>query len=76
MASSLVAGHIAAIKALVKRPELDRQLVRLIEYDTAAGRWVCALRSGERLRITPDKLQSINPAFQDMAKQQFEAAVL
>ena len=38
-APPLVAGHFAAIKALVKRPDLDGKLVRLIEFDGAAGRW-------------------------------------
>ena len=74
--SPLVAGDIASIKTLVKRPDLDQQLVRLVELDVAAGRWLCVLRSKERLRITPDNLQSLHPAFQDLAKQKFKAAVL
>eukprot|EP00972_Heterocapsa_arctica_P065810 9713382-Heterocapsa_arctica.AAC.1 len=56
--SSLVADDFATIKSLVKRPDLDLQQVRLIEFDAVAGRWACALRSGERVRITPDKLLS------------------
>ena len=74
--SPLVAGDIATIKTLVKRPDFDQQLVRLVEFDVAAGRWLCVLRSKERLRITPDNLQSLHPAFQDLAKQKFKAAVL
>ena len=74
--SPLVAGDIASIKRLVKRPDFDQQLVRLVEVDVAAGRWLCVLRSKERLRITPDNLQSFHPAFQDLAKQKFKAAVL
>ena len=74
--SPLVAGDIATIKTLVKRPDFDQQLVRLVELDVAAGRWLCVLRSKERLRITPDNLQSLNPGFQDLAKPKFKAAVL
>ena len=39
---------------------------------------VAGLRStgGERLRITPDKLQGINTASQAQAKLRFEEAVL
>jgi hypothetical protein len=74
--SSLMAGQYAAIKNLVKRPELERQFVRLIEYDSVACRWICALCTGERLRITPEKLQGINAAAQNDAKQQFDTAVL
>jgi hypothetical protein len=74
--SPLVAGDIASIKTLVKRPDFDQQLVRLVELDVAAGRWLCVLRSKERLRITPDNLQSVHPAFQDLAEQKFKAAVL
>ena len=72
----MVAGDIASIKTLVKRPDVDQQLVRFVEVDVAAGRWLCVLRNKERLRITPDNLQSFNPAFQDLAKQKFKAAVL
>ena len=71
-----MAGDIAAIKTLVKRPDLDQQLVRLVELDVAAGRWLCVLRSKERLRITSGNLQGFHPAFQVLAKQRFLAAVL
>ena len=75
-APPLVAGHFAAIKALVKRPDLEGKLVRLIEFDGAAGRWACALRCGERFRVTPGKLQGITTGFQAQAKLRFEEAVL
>ena len=75
-APPLVAGHFAAIKALVKRPDLDGKLVRLVEFDGAAGRWACALRCGERLRVIPGKLQGFTTEFQAQAKLRFEEAVL
>ena len=71
-----MAGHFAAIKALVKRPDLDGKLVRLSEFDGAAGRWACALRCGERLRVIPGKLQGFTTEFQAQAKLRFEEAVL
>ena len=74
--SPLVAGDIAAIKTLVKRPDFDQQLVRLVELDVAAGRWLGVLRNKERLRITSGNLQGLHTAFQDLAKQKFKAAVL
>ena len=75
VASPLVAGHLAAIKTLLSRPELDGQHIRLIEFDAAAGRWQCALRSGERLRIHQGKIQSVNPAFQRTMEQKFAESV-
>jgi len=75
-ASPLVAGHMAAIKTLSSRPELAGQHIRLIEFDAAAGRWRCALRNGEFLRIHQGKLQSVNPAFQAMMEQKFAEPVV
>ena len=72
LASPLVAGDIAAIKLLDSRPELEHEKVKLVEYVPAKGRWICALGTGEQLRIKPEKLQSMNPAFQKLAKQAFE----
>ena len=73
-ASPPVAGEIAAIKESVMRPDLRGQFVRLVELEAASGRWVCALRSGDLLRVAPDKLQSLNPAFQRQAEQKFLGA--
>ena len=68
----LVAGHLAGIKAFPGRPELDGQHVRLIECATAR-RWLCALRTGERLLVHQDMIQAVNPAFQRMMEQKFVA---
>jgi hypothetical protein len=71
----LVVGQLATIKALAQRPELDSRYVRLLEFDAAAERWACELRSGERLRIKPDKLLSIKPERLILAQYDFEQEV-
>lgn len=76
VASSLVAGHMASIKMLSSRPELAGQQIRLVEFDDAADRWRCALRSGEFLRIHQSKLQSVNPGLQRLAEQKFADSAL
>ena len=75
-APSLVSGQLATIKELSSRPELAGEHVRLVEFDAAACRWRCSLRSGEFLRILQSKIQSISPAFQDLAEQKFMKSVL
>jgi hypothetical protein len=72
IASPLVAGHLAAINELSSRPELAGEPIRLVEFDDAAGRWRCALRNGEFLRIHTSKIQSINAAFQDSMELKFK----
>ena len=72
LASPLLCGDIAVIKQLVGRPELNDKKVLLIEFEPTAGRRICALRNGERLRVLPEKLQSMSPAFQVVAKQSYE----
>ena len=72
-ASPLSAGHIAAIVGLESRPELAGAHVVLVEFDPAAGRWVCRTKSKEKMRIKPERLQSLNPVFQKFAQRKFEA---
>jgi hypothetical protein len=76
LASPLVAGHVAAIKKLDSRPELENEKVLLLEYVPSSGRWICALSTGENLRILLAKLQSMNPSFQELAKQAFKKNVI
>ena len=69
----LLEGHIAAIKNLSSRPELAGALVLLGGFDESSARWGCMTRDKECLRIKPDKLQSMAPAFQKLARQKFDA---
>jgi hypothetical protein len=71
--SPLVVGRVASIKHLDARPDLDGVYVDLVEFDAAAGRWVCVTRSKERLRIKADKLQGFALGFQALARQKFDA---
>ena len=64
-------GHLAFIQHLAKRPELNGERVRLVEFDATVGRWVCVRSSGEKVRLYPEKLQALHAAFQHRAEQGF-----
>jgi hypothetical protein len=68
---ALEPGRIAVIRDLDSRPELNGQKVRLIEMVVASGRWICALRSDERIRVLPEKLAGLHAGFQGLAEEQF-----
>ena len=72
-ASPLVMGHIASLRLMASRPELAHENVRLLEFDEIAERWQRVTRKEERLRVKPEMLQSINPAFQLLARRRFDA---
>jgi hypothetical protein len=73
-ASPLLAGSIAAVVGLTSRPDLEGAYVELLEYDSAARRWICRTAKKEQVRVVPEKLQSFQPGlFQQLAQTKFEA---
>ena len=73
-ASPLLAGSIAALVGLTSRPDLEGAYVELLEYDSAARRWICRTAKKEQVRVVPEKLQSFQPGlFQQLAQTKFEA---
>ena len=72
--SPLLAGSIAAVVGLTSRPDLEGAYVELLEYDSAARRWICRTAKKEQVRVVPEKLQSFQPGlFQQLAQTKFEA---
>ena len=63
----LVPGHIAVLRGLGARPELNGRKVRLVEEESG-GRWVVALRGDEKIRVHPDKLAGLHAGFQRSAE--------
>ena len=62
LAPLLVRGQLASFQLLANRPELNGERVRLVEFDSSAGRWVVQLLgSGEKVRVPPEKLQALRP---------------
>jgi hypothetical protein len=71
-ASPLLAGSIAAVVGLTSRPDLEGAYVELLEYDSAARRWICRTAKKEQVRVVPEKLQSFQPGlFQQLAQSKF-----
>ena len=48
---SLHAGGFAYAKDLRNRPALNFEVLKLLWFDAAAGRWVCAVGDGEHVRL-------------------------
>ena len=72
-ACPLLAGSIAAVVGLTSRPDLEGSYVELLEYDSAASRWICRTAKKEQVRVVPEKLQSFQPGlFQQLAQSKFE----
>jgi len=72
-ASPLLAGSIAAVVGLTSRPDLEGAYVELLEFDSAACRWICRTAKREQFRVVPEKLQSFQPGlFQQLARSKFE----
>ena len=72
LAPPLVTGQLAVIQLLAKRrAELNGEKVRLAEFDSSAGRWVCARSNGEKVRIPSEKLQALHAASQARAEQDY-----
>jgi hypothetical protein len=72
-ASPLLAGSIAAVVGLTSRPDLEGAYVELLEFDSAACRWICRTAKREQVRVVPEKLQSFQPGlFQQLARSKFE----
>ena len=72
-ASPLLAGSIAAVVGLTSRPDLEGAYVELLEFDSAACRWICRTAKREQVRLVPEKLQSFQPGlFQQLAQSKFE----
>ena len=69
---ALLAGHVATIKGLVSRPELEGVLVDLDVQDKASGRWICHVKGGEKLRILPEKLVPIAEDGQKLSRLRYE----
>ena len=69
----LLAGHAAACTGLGSRPDLEGEMVLLLEYDFSTGRWACRTKAKAKLRIKSANLRGINPTFQKLALQKFEA---
>jgi hypothetical protein len=75
-ASPLLAGSIAAVVGLTSRPDLEGSYVELLEFDSAASRWICRTAKKEQVRLVPEKLQSFQPGlFQQLARSKFETDV-
>jgi hypothetical protein len=75
-ASPLLAGSIAAVVGLTSRPDLEGAYVELLEFDSAACRWICRTAKREQVRVVPEKLQSFQPGlFQQLARSKFETDV-
>ena len=53
---ALLAGCLATLQRLVKRPDLERTLVELSRFDASVDRWVCLTSRGEQLCIRPSNL--------------------
>ena len=61
-APPLVRGQPVSLQLLTSRPELNGERARLVELDSAAGRWVVQLLgSGVKVRVPPEKLQALQP---------------
>ena len=71
LAPPLENGQLAFIQLLAKHPELNGETVRLVEFDSSAGRWVCVRSIGEKVRLCPEKLQAVQAAFQPRAEHGF-----
>ena len=72
-ASPLLAGSIAAVVGLTSRPDLEGAYVELLDFDSAACRWICRTAKREQVRVVPEKLQSFQPGlFQQLARSKFE----
>ena len=70
----LLVGHVATIKGLVSRPELDGILVLLEAMDFASGPWICRVKGGDTLRILPEKLVLVPVQDQGMAKLRYDSS--
>ena len=70
-AAVLTAGEIAEVGAVGSRPELRGQKVLL--EGMSSGRWTVVLKSGEKVRLKPDKLQPIEPSAQQWSHNLFSA---
>ena len=71
---ALPVGHVATIKGLVSRPELDGILVLLEAMDFTSGRWICRVNGGETLRILPEKLVPVPLQDQEMLRLRFDSS--
>ena len=69
---ALLAGHVATIKGLVSRPELENVLVVLDVQDEFSSRWICHVKGGEKLRILPEKLVPIAEDGQKLSRLRFD----
>ena len=69
---ALLAGHVAIIKGLVSRPELEGVLVVLDVLDKNSGRWICYVNGGEKLRILPEKLVPIAEDSQKFSRLRYD----
>ena len=74
LALALRAGHVANIKSLVFRRDLDGSLVMLSEYASMAGRWACQSEGDEQLRVFPGNLVPIDAGGQAFAMLRFRAS--
>ena len=69
---TLLDGHVATIKGLVSRPELEDVLVVLETIDIDSGRWICHVKGGEKLRILPEKLVPIAAVGQRFSRLRYD----
>lgn len=56
----LLAGGLAKLAGLVKRPELNGVKVSLQSFDAGSNRWIVTTAAGEGLRVQPTSLQAIS----------------
>ena len=71
---TLLAGHVATIKGLVSRPELEDVLVVLEAQDMDSGRWLCHVKGSEKLRILPEKLVPIAAVGQRFSRLRYDSS--
>ena len=71
---ALLAGHVAIIKGLVSRPELEGVLVVLDVLDKNSGRWICYVNGGEKLRILLEKLVPIAEDSQKFSRLRYDTS--
>jgi len=71
---ALLVGHVATIKGLVSRPELDGVPVLLEAMDFTTGRWICRVNGGETLRILPEKLVPVPLQDQEMLRLRYDSS--
>ena len=64
-APALDPGGFAYLRGLVKRPELNDEVVQLVRFDVPAGRWVCVY-GDEPLRLRPNNLVPMSDEYDDL----------